>query len=149
MKKIILLLFLIPVFVKGQDNSLITNLQLKGGTVKILSAIIYGNPDTSLGNTFHKWREDYIDGSTPNDNANVTISTTKTENVVTMYELLLNLPGGYLATTNYLNDFKTSIQSKRNGNPVLDAACTKLETRMDTSLTQNYSEKGLGYLQSK
>lgn len=148
MKKIIFLLLFIPLLSKSQDNTIITNLQLKGGTVKIISSLVYANTDTSIGNMFHKWREDYIDGSAPNDNANVTISTTKTANVIYVYDLLLNLPGGYLETESYLNDFKTSIQSKRAGNAILDAGCTALEANMSARIAA-LKTGGLGYLQLK
>lgn len=143
MKKIILILFLVPLLSSAQEN--VTNLQLKGRTVKIICALIYGNADTSLGNTFQKWREDYIDGSVPNDNANVTISTTKTTSIISIYSLLLILPAGYTEAEGLLTDFKTSIVSQRATNPTLDAGCTALETQMSNGLTA-LKATGLNYL---
>jgi hypothetical protein len=150
MKHILTLFFLIPFAIKAQDNTLITNLQLKGGTVKLIVAVLKKNnsADTSVLNMYHKWREDYIDGSVPNDNANVTVSTTKTVNVILIYGLLLNLPGGYRETTDYIAEFKTSVQSKRATNPILDAGLTDLETMMAAEINALLSIGG-GDLQSK
>lgn len=150
MKKIIFLLFIIPLFVKAQDNNIITNLQLKGGTVKLVIAVIKNNisGDTSILNMYHKFREDYIDGTVPNDNANVTISTTKTANVITIYGLLMRLPAGMITTADFINDFRTSIVSKRATNPILDAGCTSLETALAAEYNGLLSI-GLGDLQSR
>lgn len=148
MKRIILILLFMPILAKAQETTNVTNLQLKGGTVKVISGLIATNADTSIGNMFHKWREDYIDGSVPNDNANVTISTTKTANVIYIYDLLLNLPGGYLDTDSYLTDFRTSILSKRATNSILDAGCTALEANMSARIA-SIKSGGLGYLQLK
>lgn len=128
----------------------ITNLQLKGGTVKLIVAVLQNNvsTDTSVQNMFQKWREDYIDGSVPSDNANVTISTTKRSNVVLIYGLLLRLPAGMINTNNFITDFTTSIASKRAGDAVLDAACTDLETRIASEYTTLLSV-GSGALQAK
>lgn len=128
----------------------ITNLQLKGGTVKLIVAVLQNNvsTDTSVQNMFHKWREDYIDGTVPNDNANVTISTTKTANVIYVYGLLLRLPAGLINTNNFITDFTTSIASKRASDAVLDAGCTDLETKIAAEYTSLLSI-GLGALQSK
>lgn len=147
MKKLIYLLFLVPVFSKAQN---ITNLQLKGGTVKLIVAVLQTNvsTDTSIQNLFQKWREDYIDGNVPNDNANVTISTTKRSNVVLIYGLLLRLPAGMINTNNFLTDFTTSIASKRAGDATLDAACTALETAIAAEYTSLLG-LGLGALTSQ
>lgn len=150
MKKIIFLFLIIPILAKSQDNNLVTNLQLKGGTVKLVIAVIKTNisNDTSILNMYHKWREDYIDGTVPNDNANVTISTTKTANVIAIYGLLMRLPAGMITTADFISDFRTSIVSKRAANPVLDAGCTSLEA----AIAEEYSgllSIGLGDLQSK
>jgi len=148
--KYILTLSLIIVSVLCKSQDLITNLQLKGGTIKLIVGVLQVNVshDTSIQNMYHKWREDYIDGTVPNDNANVTISTTKTANVITVYELLLRLPGGYRETVDYINDFKTSTQSKRAGNSILDAGMTNAENRMAAEINSLLSI-GAGSLQSK
>lgn len=128
----------------------ITNLQLKGGTVKLIVAVLQTNvsTDTSIQNMFQKWREDYIDGTVPNDNANVTISTTKTVNVIYVYGLLLRLPSGMINTNNFLTDFTTSIASKRASDSVLDAGCTDLENKIAAEYSSLLAV-GLGALQSK
>jgi hypothetical protein len=146
MKYILTLLMLISI-AYGQN---ITNLQLKGGTVKLIVAALRTNvtSDTSVRNMFQKWREDYIDGTVPNDNANVTISTTKTANVVLIYELLLRLPAGLISTNNFITDFTTSIAPKRATDAALDAACTALETRFANEYNTLLSV-GLGDLQAK
>lgn len=150
MKYTLILFLLIPVFLKAQDNTIVTNLQLKGGTVKLIVATLQNNvaSDTSIQNMFQKWKVDYIDGSIPNDNANVTISFSKTANVVLIYSLLLRQPAGMIDTNNFLNDFRTSIQSKRTTNPVLDAECTNLETKIAGEYTA-LLQIGLGSLLTK
>lgn len=151
MKYIIILLLLVPFTSRSQDNNIITNLQLKGGTIKLIVAVLEDNGmhnDTSLLNLYHKWYVDYTDGTVPTDNANVTISTTKTVNIISIYRLLLRLPAGYVNGTNFLTDFTTSLQSKRNTNSILDTGMTSLESTMSTEYTGLLS-KGGGSLQSK
>ncbi len=109
------------------DSTQVENLQLKGGTIKLISSFILESQDTSVTNPFFKWRLDYIDGNPPNDNANVTISTIKTTTLALIYGRLLNLPAGFIETENFLNDFTTSIQSKRVTNSYLDRLCDELE----------------------
>lgn len=133
MKKIILILLLFPFLSQSQDSTLITNLQLKGGTIRVIVPYLFSTKDTSVFNTYQKWRVDYSDGSVPSDNANVTISITKTTTVAFMYEYLLQLPGGYITQgENYITDFTTSILSKRNTNSYLDRLCDALELRYGT-----------------
>lgn len=130
MKKIILLLLLIPLLSKSQDTTLVTNLQLKGGTIKMAVPFLASSTDTAILNTYQKWNEDYTDGSVPNDNANVTISITKTTTVAFIYGVLLQLPAGFLSSgDNFITDFTTSILSKRNTNTYLDRLCDELEAK--------------------
>lgn len=130
MKKIILLLLLIPLLSKSQDTTLVTNLQLKGGTIKMAVPFLASSTDTAILNTYQKWRVDYTDGSVPNDNANVTISITKTTTVAFIYGVLLQLPAGLLSDgDNFITDFTTSILSKRNTNTYLDRLCDELEAK--------------------
>jgi hypothetical protein len=135
MKYFLTLLLLIPLGIKAQDSTLITNLQLKGGTIKIVSALMFGTPDTSVTNTFNKWRNDYIDGSPPNDNANVTISISKTTTVSYIYGLLLQIPAGVTEVEDVLGDFKTSIAPKRATNTYLDRLCDDQENKFTTDLS--------------
>jgi hypothetical protein len=135
MKHFLTLLLLIPLGIKAQDSTLITNLQLRGGTIKIVSALMFGTPDTSVTNTFNKWRNDYIDGSPPNDNANVTISISKTTTVSYIYGLLLQIPAGVTEVEDILGDFKTSIAPKRATNTYLDRLCDDQENKFITYLS--------------
>lgn len=148
MKYIIALLLIIPLRSKSQDTTLITNLQLKGGTIKIITSLMYGSPDTAISNTFQKWRADYIDGSPPNDNANVTISTTKTTTVAYIYSLLLQMTAGFTEVEDVIGDFKTSINSKRNTNTYLDRLCNTLENGFTADLA-TIKSKGLQLLSSQ
>jgi hypothetical protein len=109
------------------DSTQIENLQLKGGTIKLISALVLSVNDTAITNAFFKWREDYIDGNPPNDNANVTITIASTVSVAFFYKLLLNLPAGYTEEEDFLGDFKTSIAPKRVTNTYLDRLCDELE----------------------
>lgn len=130
MKHIIITLSLF-IFTKtsfSQDSTFISSLQLKGGTIKVIAAMVTDSKDTAIFNSFSKWSADYKDGSPPNDNANVTISFCKTTVVAFFYSLLLQLPGGYITTSDYITDFKTSINSKRQQNSFLDRLCTELES---------------------
>lgn len=130
MKKIIFLLLLTPLLGKSQDTTLVTNLQLKGGTIKMAVPFLASSTDTAILNTYQKWRVDYTDGSVPNDNANVTISITKTTTVAFIYGVLLQLPSGFLkAGDDFVADFNTSIISKRNTNSYLDRLCDELEEK--------------------
>jgi hypothetical protein len=148
MKYLLIIIFLILIYCYSQDSTLITNLQLKGGTIKIVSALMFGTPDTTITNTFNKWRDDYIDGSPPNDNANVTISITKTTTVAFIYGLLLQIPAGFTEVEDILGDFKTSIASKRAINDYLDRLCDELEGRFTNDLS-SLKDTGLRLLSSK
>lgn len=149
MKKIILFLFLIPLLSKSQDTTFVTNLQLKGGTVKLVTALMYpSTSDTTVTNTFNKWRNDYIDGTPPNDNANVTISITRATTVAYIYSLLLQLPSGYAEVEDFIGEFKTSIISKRSTNTYLDRLCTDQETRFTSGLA-TFKSNGAQLLSSQ
>jgi hypothetical protein len=133
MKYIILFILLIPLVGLSQDST-ITNLQLRARTIKVLAAFANQSGDTSMVKAFLAWNVEFKTNN-PADNANVTIATAKTVDVAKMYGYLLALPAGYHVVEDFVGDFKTSIQSKRNTNPLLDGLCTTLESQMTAAFT--------------
>jgi hypothetical protein len=131
MKKILFLFLILPIDLLAQDSTVITNLQLRAGTIKILSKQALNSNDTSITKIFFRWRTEFINNTPPNDNANVTISDCPTVIVAWMYSELLNLRSGIMQAKDHLGDFKTSITSKRNGNTFLDRLCDNLEIGFD------------------
>lgn len=131
-----------------EDSTQIENLQLKGGTIKIIASQVLGLSDTTITNTFMKWRADYIDGTPPNDNANVTISRSATTAVAFFYSVLLDLPAGLTEVEDFIGDFKTSIQSKRAANSYLDRLCDELELAK-TNKMADIKSQGLKNLSSQ
>lgn len=129
MKKLLLILslFVLSKIGHSQDSLYITNLQLKGGTIKLISALAIKTGNDGSLKAFFKWREQYSDGNPPNDNANVTIDTATTLTVAFAYRLLLSIEGGYTEVESYIGDFKTSITSKRNESTFLDRLCDAIE----------------------
>ena len=127
MKYILIILFLVPILSYSQDTTLITNLQVKGGTAKVISALIYGASDTAISSAYFKMREDYIDGSPPNDNANVTISILKTTTVAYIYGILKGMPAGLMVVNDVLAAFTSDISSKRATNSMLDRLCDEID----------------------
>jgi hypothetical protein len=134
MKKILFILLLYDGNIKAQDSLWITNLQLKAGTIKILAGFAIKSEDTTMVRSYQKWRAQFI-ANNPNDNANVTIDSSRTVNVVAMYSYLLRLPAGLGDIEDFVSDFRTSITSKRNTNSFLDALCDQLEAQYISELT--------------
>lgn len=132
MKKIILFFLLIPSLSKAQDST-VSNLQLRSRTIKLLASFALETKDTSMLKTFVAWNVEYKSGN-PADNANVTIATARTVDVASMYEYLLNLPSGLNEVEDFCGDFKTSIQSLRNTNELLDELCLSIEAAFDSRL---------------
>lgn len=127
MKKLLFLFLIIPMFAVAQDSTVVENLQLKAGTIKLLVGMALKSQDTSMLKTFLAWNVEFKANS-PSDNTNVTIASALTTDVVRMYQSLLQLPAGLTEVQDFLGDFKTSIQPKRNTNSYLDDLCTGLET---------------------
>lgn len=148
MKAILFLIFFIPFTVKSQDSLWITSLQLKAGTIKLLASRALVSGDTSILKVFYKWRSQFINSPPANDNSNVTIDSAQTVVVYWMYQNLLNLPGGLVKVTDYINDFTTSIQSKRNANNYLDSLCDAIEL-FYTNQMADYKASGLAFLKSQ
>lgn len=135
MKKIFfILLIVVPAICFSQDSTVITNLQLKAGTIRVIAGQTMVSGDTSITRVFFKWGAQFKP-IPPNDNANVTIDLCPTIIVAWIYERLLSLPGGYLDTYDYKTDFRTSILSKRNTNSFLDRLCDNLEARFGGEIT--------------
>lgn len=147
MKKI-LILFILLIGLKSYSQNTVVNLNLKGSTVKLLVKYIYGNQDTSISNAFYKLREDYIDGTTPNDNANVQISSIQISTIVKLYDLVLNIPAWVIKENDVVQDFKTSITAARAGNATLNTLCDQLEAAYVTRYAELLAE-GLKILTSK
>lgn len=147
-KLIILLLILISFAAKSQDSLWITSLQLKAGTIKLLASRALVSGDTSILKVFYKWRSEFINSPPANDNANVTIDSAKTVVVFWMYQNLLNLPAGLSNVSDFITDFTTSIQSKRNTNSYLDALCDEIELLYVNQLA-DYKASGLAFLKSQ
>ena len=110
MKKILFILLLYGGTLSAQET--ITNLQLKAGTIKLLAAMSKSSSDTSMIKVFLAWNVEFKTNS-PSDNANVTIDSARITDVAKMYETLLSLPAGLMDVSNFVNDFKTSIQRRR------------------------------------
>src|SRR5882672_4731820 len=105
---------------------MITNLQLKSKTIQAISKFVKESNNIDNFNIFIGWANDFRDGSTPANNANVTTASIPEQLVLDIYNYLLTLSYG-LIYSNDITDFKNSIQSKRNGDPSFDAKCTTLE----------------------
>lgn len=113
---LVILIFCGPLF--AQDT-LVTNLNLKGLTVKNIAGILYGKQDYKFSRAFSKFSSDYMDGSQPNDNANVNIDSIHTVVLIECYrELRFNA-----LTSAEFDAFATDILSKRATNNLLDAEC--------------------------
>ncbi len=147
-KLIILFLIFISFSAKSQDSLWITSLQLKAGTIKLLASRALVSGDTSILKVFYKWRTQFINSPPANDNSNVTVDSAKTVVVFWMYQNLLNLPAGLSEVSNFINDFTTSIQSKRNANNYLDALCDAIELEYVNQLA-DYKAQGLAFLRSQ
>lgn len=143
MKQLLLFILLSPLIGMSQDN-IVTNLQLRARTIKLLAASALKSEDTSLVKTFFAWNVQFKTNN-PNDNANVTIDSALTTDVARMYELLLLLPAALTEVEDFLGDFKTSIQSKRNTNAYLDLLCDGLESYYTGQLNRLKAE-GEAYL---
>ncbi len=139
MKKLFLFILLSPLIGSAQDSTVVTNLQLRARTIKLLAATSLRSEDTTLVKTFLAWNVEFKTNN-PNDNANVTIASARTIDVARMYEVLLTLPAGITEVEDFLGDFKTSIQSKRATNNYLDRICLGLEFNYSTMLTRMKSE---------
>lgn len=127
MKKVLLTLFiLIPVALMAQD-SVITNLQLRARTIKLIATLAKESQDTSFVKTFLAWNVEFKTNN-PVDNANVTIASARTVDVANMYNYLLSLPTGLNEIEDFIGDFKTSIASFRATNSLLDGLCDILES---------------------
>lgn len=148
MKRILIIISLFALSKTGfaQADTIVTNLQLKGGTIKVISALVIKTGNADALKAFFKWRQQYADGNPPNDNANVTIDTAKTVSVAFAYRLLLSMEGGYTEVVNYIIDFKTSITAKRGTNAMLDALCGAIELEYTNGFNA-IMESGRKYLE--
>lgn len=106
-------------------DSLVTNLQLKAGTIRTIAPVAQKmNIDYSL-KAFTKWYAN-LKASNPSNNANVTIDSIPTLMIATLYEIVLF----DVKYANVLQDIETAVNSKRNSNELLDALCTEAESRL-------------------
>jgi hypothetical protein len=125
MKKIIFFLLIIT-HINGncQDSLWITNFNLKAGTIRLTLSTLRIDQVTAV--TLFKWNAGLA--SNPGDNANVQIDSIPTTTVASIYSLLMDYPSGLVKHADFINDFRTSIQSKRNANSYLNFLCTIVET---------------------
>lgn len=123
---ILILVGFIPIFGKAQGaDTIVINLNLRYSTIKTLANQVKISDVGKYFKVFTKWSATIKGGTEPADNANVQVDTIHTLLVVSLYEFLNANPSLKVA----LNDFKTSITSKRNTNSYLDSLCTATETR--------------------
>jgi hypothetical protein len=147
MKKVlftIILLYGIKSYSQGADT-IVTNLNLRAGTIKIIAASFPVQQSTMV--IYKKWG-DAFKVNNPNDNANVNIDTIRTTTLALVYQALLGLPAGLTEVEDYINDFKTSITSKRSSNAYLDQLCDALE-ELFTSSMADLKSKGSVFLFQK
>lgn len=125
-KKLIILFALsVPFVSKSQDSTIVTNLSMKAGTIRLIVGTITINE--SSARPFIKWSDTFIYNPPANDNANVLIDTIETTFIAQCYQALLSMSAGNTEVDDFIGDFKTSIQSKRNQNTYLDSLCDALE----------------------
>lgn len=123
----------------SQDSTVVEDLQLRARTIKLLAASALKSDDSTFVKTFLAWNTQFKTNN-PNDNANVTIATARTIDIARMYEMLLQLPAGLNEVEDFVGDFRTSIQSKRNSNSYLDRLLDGIEANYVTILTRMKSE---------
>lgn len=134
MKKLFLAMLLISGVANAQDSTIVLNVQLKAGTIRELAEMAKSQTDDSHFNVFLKWRTSFK-ATNHSDNANVTTDTIPTVLVAEMYRFLYGIKG------TELDDFATSITSKRNTNAYLDRLCDTIEAE-DTSKAAFRKTKG-------
>ena len=119
---------------KAQDSLWVTSLNLKAGTIKLIVSNI--RIDETTARTYLKWSPSFA--SNPNNNSNVSVDSIRVTLLASIYQNLMDLPGGLIKQgADYVNDFTTSIQSKRNGNTFLDRLCTNIESFYSLRYTNN------------
>lgn len=127
MKYLIILILLIPlsanVYAQSGD-SLVTNLQLKAGTIRTIAPVVKHLDTRYSLKTFVKWYNQ-IKASNPSDNANVTVDSISSVTIATIYEITLF----DVKYEDVVSDISGALTSKRATNTLLDALCTAAEAR--------------------
>lgn len=127
MKYLIIIILLIPLSanVSAQSgDSLVTNLQLKAGTIRTIAPVVKHLDTRYSLKTFVKWYNQ-IKASNPSDNANVTVDSISSVTIATIYEITLF----DVKYEDVVSDISGALTSKRATNTLLDALCTAAEAR--------------------
>lgn len=105
-------------------DSLVTNLQLKAGTIRTIAPVAKTIDTRYSLKTFVKWYSQ-IKASNPSDNANVTVDSISSVMIATIYEITLF----DVKYEDVVSDISGALISKRATNTLLDALCTAAESR--------------------
>lgn len=105
-------------------DSLVTNLQLKAGTIRTIAPVVKHLDTRYSLKTFVKWYNQ-IKASNPSDNANVTVDSISSVTIATIYEITLF----DVKYEDVVSDISGALTSKRATNTLLDALCTAAEAR--------------------
>jgi hypothetical protein len=145
MKKIFILILLSASsgFAMSQSgNSLVTNLQLKAGTIRTIAPVARGLNERYSINAFIKWYNQ-IKAVNPSDNANVTVDSIPTLMVARIYEISLF----DVKYDDVRSDISSALTSKRATNTLLDALCTAAEAALTRVKTEE-KNKGTDLLKN-
>lgn len=127
MKYLIILILLIPlsenIYAQSGD-SLVTNLQLKAGTIRTIAPVAKNIDARYSMKAFVKWYNQ-IKSSNPSDNANVTVDSIPSVMIAAIYDIVLF----DVKYEDVLSDISGALTSKRATNSLLDVLCTASEAR--------------------
>lgn len=126
MKKILLIIALLIGLNSFSQSPWVTNWQLQAGTWRTIAEDFKSNAQFSDFVAFIKVFNNFK-GNNHNDNVPITLDSIPTVMVAILYEKVLF----DVAYGDILENFQTSLTSKRGTNSLLNTLCTALETRLN------------------
>jgi hypothetical protein len=113
----------------------VLNLQLKAKTIKALAIPSRSFTQGTFFDAYIKWFT-HFKTNLPNDNANVNIDSIPMIMVAALYDITLF----DIKYKTILDDFQTSLISKRNIDSVLDDLCSASEDKLTQMIADNILE---------